>query len=84
MPWRAEGVVAEACVAAADGHIYFRYQDGTMTLVEASPEAFKEKSHFKIPGSGEGPSWSHPVILGGKLYLREGDKLLCYDLRSNG
>ena len=73
-----------ACVVAADGHVYFRYQDGTMTLVEASPEAFKETGHFQVPGSGEAPSWAHPVILGGKLYLREGDKLLCYDLRSEG
>ena len=52
-----------------------------MTLVKASPEGFEEKSSFKVPGSGERPSWSHPVILDGKLYLREGDALLCYSLR---
>jgi outer membrane protein assembly factor BamB len=71
-----------ASVAAADGHIYIRYSDGTMTLVEANPtkDGFKEVGTFKVPGSGERPSWAHPVILGGKLYLREGDKLLCFDL----
>ncbi len=70
-----------ASVAAADGHLYFRYQDGTMTLVEANPEEFREVGSFKIPGSGDRPSWSHPVIADGKLYLREGDKLFCYRLK---
>lgn len=69
-----------ACVAAADGHLYFRYADGTMTLVDASPEHFEEVGTFKIPGGGQRPSWSHPVILDGKLYLREDDKLMCFDL----
>jgi outer membrane protein assembly factor BamB len=69
-----------ACVAAADGHIYIKYQDGTMTLVDASPEKFEEVGSFKIPGSGERPSWAHPVILDGKLYLREDDRILCYNI----
>jgi len=37
-----------------------------------------------VPGSGERPSWSHPVILDGKLYLREQDNILCYDVRAKG
>jgi hypothetical protein len=53
-----------------------------MTLVRASPEDFEELGSFKVPGSGDRPSWSHPVIVDGKLYLREGDKILCYELRA--
>jgi hypothetical protein len=52
-----------------------------MALLAASPEGHKVLGQFKIPGSGDRPSWSHPVVTGGKLYLREGDKMLCYDLR---
>jgi outer membrane protein assembly factor BamB len=70
-----------ASVVAADGHVYFRYSDGTMTLVEANPEEFREVGVFTVPGSGDRPSWAHPVIAAGKLYLREGDKLLCYALK---
>ena len=70
-----------ASMAAADGHLYVRYADGTMTLVAASPESFKEVGKFQVPGSGDRPSWSHPVIVDGKLFLREGDQLLCYSLR---
>ena len=80
--WKARGSgKRSACVAAADGHLYFRYQDGTMTLVKADPENFEEVGVFQVPGSGDRPSWAHPVIAAGKLYLREGDTLLCYSLK---
>jgi outer membrane protein assembly factor BamB len=80
--WKSRGSGRDsASFAAADGHLYVRYADGTMTLVKASPEQFEEVGLFKIPGSGDRPSWSHPVIVDGKLYLREGDAILCYDLR---
>lgn len=80
--WKTRGSGREsASVVAADGRLYFRYSDGTMTLVNASSEGFEELGSFKIPGSGDRPSWSHPVIADGKLYLREGDNLLCYQLR---
>jgi len=71
-----------ASVVAADGRLYFRYSDGTMTLVDASPDGFEELGSFKVPGSGERPSWAHPVIADGKLYLREGNSILCYQLRT--
>jgi outer membrane protein assembly factor BamB len=70
-----------ATVAAADGHIYVRYSDGTLGLVKADPADYSEVCHFKVPGSGDRPSWAHMVILDGRLYLREGDSILCYDLR---
>ena len=68
-------------IAAADGHLYLRYQDGTMALAKADPSGFAEVSSFQIPGSGDRPSWAHPVILDGRLYLREGDTILCYDIQ---
>ena len=68
-------------LVAADDHLYVHYADGTMTLVKASPASLEEVGHFEVPGSGERPSWSHPVILDGQLYVREGDVILCYDVR---
>jgi outer membrane protein assembly factor BamB len=81
--WKAEGDRGgSASVAAADGCVYFRFANGTMELTEATSAERKTLGKFKVPGSGERPSWSHPVVTGGKLYLREGDKILCYDLRA--
>lgn len=69
-----------ASVTAADGHLYFRYQDGTMVLLEASPTAYKETGRFTIPNV-RAYSWSHPVIAAGRLYLREQDTLNVYDIK---
>ncbi len=69
-----------AAVTAADGQLYFRYQNGMMLLIEATPTAYREKGKFQIPGV-RNPSWSHPVVTGGRLYLREQDALHVYDVR---
>jgi outer membrane protein assembly factor BamB len=81
--WGGEGTRNEgtgsAAVTTADNLLYFRYEDGTMMLIEATPEGYKPKGNFKIPGVSR-PSWAHPVVLDGKLYLREDDKLLVYNV----
>jgi outer membrane protein assembly factor BamB len=69
-----------AAIAYADGHLYFRYQDATMALIEATPSEYKLKGTFKI-ATKHAESWPHPVIAGGKLYLRDQDSLLCYDVK---
>jgi hypothetical protein len=53
-----------------------------MALVKADPAGYAEAAAFKIPDSGDRPSWTHPVILDGRLYLREGDAILCYDIQA--
>jgi len=70
-----------ASIVAADGHLYIRYSDGTLSLVKADPAAYTEVSSFQVPGSGDRPSWAHAVIVDGRLYLREGDAILCYDIK---
>lgn len=68
-----------ASVVYADGNIYFRYQGGTVALIEASPKALDVKSLFE-PRIGS-PDWAHPVVANGKLYLRGEDTIRCYDLQ---
>ncbi|MCU0880942.1 MAG: PQQ-like beta-propeller repeat protein [Pirellulaceae bacterium] len=80
--WRERGPGRNsAAITAADGCLYVRFADGTMALIEANPSERKILGSFKIPGSGERPSWAHPVVAEGKLFLREGDRILCYDLK---
>ena len=68
-----------AAITYADGRIYMRYQNGLMVLVEATPEEYRERGSFMIP-EVEKESWAHPVIAGGRLYLREQDNLWVYDV----
>ncbi|WP_373652614.1 PQQ-binding-like beta-propeller repeat protein [Schlesneria sp. DSM 10557] len=80
--WRKRGTGSGSiAMAAADGRLYLHYANGTMALAKADPNDYEEVGAFTVPGSGERPSWSHPVILDGKLYLREQNCVLCFDIR---
>ena len=68
-----------AAVTMVDGQIIFRYQNGVLALVRATPSGYELNGTFK-PVYQEGNSWSHPVVSDGLLYLREQNKLMCYDL----
>jgi outer membrane protein assembly factor BamB len=72
-----------AAVTYADGHLYWRFQNGVVALVPANPEEYREASSFKLPSSGK-PSWPHPVVVDGRLYLRDQETLWCYDVRDKG
>jgi outer membrane protein assembly factor BamB len=68
-----------AAITYADGNLYFRYENGLVMLIAATPEGHQQRGMLKLPESRY-PSWSHPVVFGGKLYLREQDKLYVYEL----
>ncbi|MHB8899486.1 MAG: outer membrane protein assembly factor BamB family protein, partial [Thermoguttaceae bacterium] len=70
-----------ASVLYADGRLIFRYDRGSVYLLAATPEGYQFKGHLEPP-IGEGPAWAHPVIHGGRLYLRHANLLACYDLRA--
>ena len=48
-----------------------------MLLIEATPEAYRQKGAFKLPTTNK-PSWPYPVVVGGRLYLRDQDNLYVY------
>ena len=75
--------VGKGSVSYADGHIYLRSQDedGSVALIEATPEGYREKGRLDQPDRSTRNTWPPPVITGGKLYLRDQDVLLCYDVR---
>ena len=70
-----------AAITYADGHVVFRYQSGEVALIEATPSAYKLKGSFKPDYVSRNPCWAQPVVIDGKLYLRDQDKLMCYDVR---
>ena len=72
--------VGKGSVIAADGHLYLRSEQGPVALVELNASEYVEKSRFDQQHRSEKPAWSHPVICGKRLYLRDWDKLLIYDL----
>jgi outer membrane protein assembly factor BamB len=80
--WRKRGSGSGSiAMAAGDGCLYLHFADGTMALAKADPADYVEVGSFKVPRSGERPSWAHPVILDGKLYVREHNTLLCFEIQ---
>ena len=78
--WQARGV-GKGSVTYADGHLIHRSENGDVALVEANPKEYKEKGRFKQPNRSSQKAWAHPVVAGGKLYLRDWDTLLVYDIK---
>ncbi|MBK8882754.1 MAG: PQQ-binding-like beta-propeller repeat protein [Bacteroidales bacterium] len=76
--WKTNG---SGSLTYADGMIYLYDEKGSMKLVKASPEKFEKTGEFRVPEGGAGPYWAHPVVCGGKLYLRHADKIFVYDIR---
>lgn len=68
----------------ADGLLYILgAKKGEMALVQPTESGFELLSLFNIPEGGEGPSWAHPVVAGGHLYVRHGTFLYKYDVRGS-
>lgn len=82
--WKKRGTGnGSIAVAAGDGRLYLHFASGHMVLAKADPAEYFEVGSFQVPNSGDRPSWAQPVILDGKLYLREQNTILCYDIKKN-
>lgn len=73
--------VGKGSMIFADDRLYLFSEQGAVGLAEANPAGYKEHGRFQIKTSSS-PTWSHPVISGGKLYLRDQDSVYAYDVRA--
>jgi outer membrane protein assembly factor BamB len=78
--WRNRSV-GKGSLAYADGNLYLLGEENMAGLAEANPAAYVEKGRFQITDQGW-PSWSHPVVCGGMLYIRNQGVLARYDIRA--
>ena len=78
--WR-DRSVGKGSITYADRHFYILSEDNVVGLVEASSAGYREKGRFKIADQGW-PSWAHPVVSGGRLYIRNQGVLNVYDVRA--
>ncbi len=78
--WR-DRSVGKGSLMYADGNLYIQGENNVMGLVEATPSGYKEKGRFQIPDQGP-PSWAHPVVSDGRLYVRNQGTLTAYDIRA--
>jgi hypothetical protein len=82
--WQEKDKLGKGAIVYADGHLYLRAEDkGTLAMIDASPDGYVERGRFEQTGRTRNKAWPHPVVAGGKLYLRDQDVLLCYNLKAN-
>jgi outer membrane protein assembly factor BamB len=55
-------------------------EKGAVALLEASPEGHRRLGQFQAI---EGKTWNHPVVAHGKLFVRNGEKVACYQLAAD-
>jgi outer membrane protein assembly factor BamB len=77
--WR-DRSVGKGTVLYADNHLYLLSEDNVVGLAEANPAAYKEKGRFRTVDQGF-PSWAHPVVSGGRLYVRDQGTLAAYNIK---
>lgn len=71
----------------ADGMLYcVDEKSGDVVLAEVSPTGWSEKGRFRLDPlstqrNKQGGIWPHPVVVGGKLYLRDQEYLFCFDVK---
>lgn len=80
MMWRHRSV-GKGSVTFADGGLYLQSENNVVGLADATPSGYREKGRFTIPDKGL-PSWAHPVVSDGRLYVRNQDTVLVYDVKA--
>lgn len=83
--WKEESL-GPGAVLYADGRLYVHTENGEVALVEAVPEAYREKGRFTPPAPpkrtrAREAAWAYPVVANGRLYIRDLGTLWCFDVR---
>jgi outer membrane protein assembly factor BamB len=79
--WQERGA-GRGAIVYADGHLYYRDEEGPILLVAADPTRYVEKGRFDPPSRSKVKAWAHPVIANGRLYLRDQGALQCYEVKA--
>ena len=81
-----ERALGAASLCVADGCLYLQGENGTVALVEATPEGYREKGRFtpsERPKRSQGmeKAWTYPVVAQGRLFLRDHNMAWCYAVK---
>ncbi len=84
--WQDRSLGKGCCTFVAGHLVCVDESNGNVALAEASTEGWKEKGRFKLEPQTtkrkpQGRIWVHPVVLDGKLYLRDQELIHCYDVQ---
>jgi len=70
-------------ITCADGMLYALNHQGTMFLLAVTPDGFDIVSKFELKRKPTNSYLAHPVVCGGRLYIRCDQDLYAFDVRAN-
>lgn len=76
----AERGVGKGTLTYADGMLYTLSERLVVGLAKPTPTGHEVVSRFRLEPQGKAPSWAHPVVCGGRLYVRHGEILYVYNV----
>ena len=79
--WR-DRSVGKGSLVSADDRLYLFSENGVVGLAEVNPAGYREHGRFQIQ-TGSLPTWSHPVVANGKLFLRDQDTIYAYNVKGS-
>ena len=83
--WKDKGV-GKGSVTAVGGSLFcYAEQNGKLARVKATDSGYQELGSFTIPATSklrpnQGRVWAHPVVSGGRLYLRDYELLYVFEV----
>ena len=79
--WR-DRSVGKGSLAFADNRLYLYSEEGVVCLADASPVAYREHGRFTLSQQSGLPTWSHPILAGGLLVIRDQEAVYAYNVRA--
>lgn len=77
-----DATLGKVGITCADGMLYCLNHQGTMSLLAITPDGFDIVSQFQLAKRPANSYLAHPVVCGGRLYLRCDQDLFVYDVRA--
>jgi len=77
--WQSRGA-GKGALCVADGMLYILGEGHEVALAEVSPDGYHEHGKFRIQSHGH-QAWAHPIVAGGRLFIRDQESLTAYDVR---
>jgi outer membrane protein assembly factor BamB len=75
--WRGDRLGGQLILLSDMDALLVLTEEGEVILVDAKPDAYEIITRFQAI---TGKTWNHPVIAQGKLFLRNAQEAVCYDL----
>ncbi len=79
--WDYREMRGKTAITFADGKLILRKENsGEIILVDPTPKQYRELARFQQPHRSKKNAWTYPVVVDKKLYIRDQNKIFCFDL----